>query len=180
MFGCDVDVTEYDYDPERAKALLAEAGYPDGFEFELTTYRERPIMEAVAADLAEVGVTAKINHVKLSALSKSRAEGQLEAFQNAWGFYATPDVGAISNYYLEGSNRNLNHDAEVQGWFKAALETVDQDERAALYEKALKKVADEAYLLPIFQYSQNYVHSVDVTFDAPLDGLPRLNEMSWK
>lgn len=180
MFGCDVDVTEYDYNPERAKALLAEAGYPDGFEFELTTYRERPIMEAVAADLAEVGVTAKVNHVKLSALSKSRAEGKLEAFQNAWGFYATPDVGAISNYYLEGSNRNLNHDAEVQGWFKAALETVDQDERAALYEKALKKVADEAYLLPIFQYSQNYVHSVDVTFDAPLDGLPRLNEMSWK
>jgi peptide/nickel transport system substrate-binding protein len=180
MFGCDADITEYDYDPERAKQLLAEAGYPDGFEFELTTYRERPIMEAVAADLAEVGVTAKINHVKLSALSKTRAKGQLEAFQNAWGFYATPDLGAISNYYVEGSNRNLHHDEEVQGWFKAALETVDQDARAALYAKALKKVTDEAYLLPIFQYSQNYVHSGDVTFAAPLDGLPRLNETSWK
>lgn len=180
MFGCDVDVTEYDYNPERAKELLAEAGYPDGFEFELTAYRERPIMEAVAADLAEIGVTANINYVKLSALTQGRSEGQLEAFQNAWGFYATPDVGAISNYYVEGSNRNLNHDPEVEGWFAAALETVDQDERAALYEQALQKVADEAYLLPIFQYSQNYVHSVDVTFTPPADGLPRLNEMSWR
>ncbi|MGB0507357.1 MAG: ABC transporter substrate-binding protein, partial [Pikeienuella sp.] len=180
MFGCDVEITEYDYDPEQAKALLAEAGYPNGFEFDLTAYRERPIMEAVAADLAEIGVTANVNFVKLSALSKSRAEGQLEAFQNAWGFYGTPDLGAISNYYVEGSNRNLHHDAEVQGWFKAALETVDQEKRAELYANALKKVADEAYLLPIFQYSQNYVKSVDVDFEAPADGLPRLNEMSWK
>jgi peptide/nickel transport system substrate-binding protein len=180
MFGCDVDIKEYEYNPERAKELLAEAGYPNGFEFDMTTYRERPIMEAVAADLAEIGVTANVNHVKLSALSKARGEGQLEAFQNAWGFYATPDVGAISNYYVEGSNRNLNHDPEVQGWFKAALETVDPIERKALYEKALKKVAEEAYLLPLFQYSQNYVHGVNVNFDAPIDGLPRLNEVSWK
>lgn len=180
MFGCDVDVTEYDYNPERARELLAEAGYPDGFEFELTAYRERPIMEAVAADLAEVGVTASINYVALSALTQARSAGQLEAFQNAWGFYATPDVGAISNYYVAGSNRNLHHDPEVEAWFAAALETVDQEERAALYASALRRVADEAYLLPLFQYSQNYVHSVDVTFEAPADGLPRLNEMSWR
>ena len=180
MFGCDVDVTEYEYNPERARELLAEAGYPDGFEFEMTTYRERPIMEAVAADLAEIGVIANINHVKLSALSKARAEGQLEAFQNAWGFYATPDLGAISNYYVAGSNRNLHHDADVEGWFKAALETVDQDERAELYAQALTRVADKAYLLPLFQYSQNYVHSADTTFEAPADGLPRLNEISWQ
>jgi peptide/nickel transport system substrate-binding protein len=118
--------------------------------------------------------------VKLSALTKDRAAGNLEAIQGTWGFYATPDLGAISNHYVEGSNRNLNHDAEVEGWFAAALETVDQEERAVLYAKALKKVADEAYLLPIFQYSQNYVKSVDVDFEPTADGLPRLNELSWK
>jgi peptide/nickel transport system substrate-binding protein len=180
MFGCDVDVTEYAYDPEMAKKLLAEAGFPDGFAFELTAYRERPVMEAVAADLAEVGVTANINYVKLSALEKSRSNGELVAFQNAWGFYATPDLGAISNYYVEGSDRNLNHDAEVEGWFKAALETVDPQERADLYARALKKVADEAYLLPLYQYSQNYVVSADVVYEPSADGLARLNEMSWK
>lgn len=180
MFGCDVDLTEYAYDPARAKELLAEAGYPDGFAFELTAYRDRAIMEAVAADLAEVGLTATLNYVKLSALEQARSNGELTAFQNAWGFYATPDVGAISNYYLKGSDRNLNHDPEVEAWFQAALETIDPQERANLYAKALKKIADEAYLLPIFQYSQNYVLSADVAFEPPADGLPRLNELSWK
>ena len=180
MFGCDVELTQYEYDPARARELLAEAGYPNGFEFTLTAYRERPIMEAVAADIAEIGVDVNLNYVKLSALTKGRSEGQLEAIQNAWGFYSTPDVGAISNYYVEGSDRNMNHDTEVQDWFKAALETVDPAEREALYEQALKKVADEAYMLPLFQYSQNYVHGVNVVFDSPIDGLPRLNEISWK
>lgn len=180
MFGCDVSVTEYDYNPERARELLKEAGLPNGFEFELTAYREKPIIEAVAADLAKVGVTAKINYVKLSALSKGRKEGQLEAFQSAWGFYATPDVGAISNHFVKGSDRNLNHDDEVQGLFKSALETVNGSEREKIYANALKKIADQAYLLPLFQYSQNYVHRSDVEFEAPIDGLPRLNELSWK
>ena len=49
-----------------------------------------------------------------------------------------------------------------------------------MYADALTKIADEAYLLPLFQYSQNFVHSVDVNFEAPVDGLPRLNELSWK
>ena len=180
MFGCDVEVTQYDYDPARARELLTQAGYPNGFELTLTAYRERPIMEAIAADISEIGVDVNLDYVQLSALTKGRSEGQLEAIQNAWGFYSTPDVGAISNYYVEGSNRNMHHDREVQDWFAAALETVNPAEREALYEQALQKVADEAYMLPLFQYSQNYVHGVNVVFDSPVDGLPRLNEISWK
>lgn len=180
MFGCDVDVTEYDYNPERARELLTDAGYPDGFELELTSYRDRSIMEAVAADLAAVGVTAKVNHVKLSALTKGRSEGSLPAFQGTWGFYATPDVGAISNHFVADSPRNVNHDEEVEDLFAQALNTVDAEKRAEFYAQALTKIADEAYWLPLYQYSQNYVHSVDVNFAAPADGLPRLNELSWK
>src|SRR3546814_4740721 len=41
QFGCEQDVKVYEYDPAKAKALLAEAGYPEGFEVDIYGYRER-------------------------------------------------------------------------------------------------------------------------------------------
>ncbi len=180
MFGCHLDVTSYEYDPEKAKALLAEAGYADGFEFDLWAYRDKQISEAVAADLAKVGIKANINFVKLSAFAKARAAEETPAMHGTWGYYATPDIGAISNHFVAGSNRNLNHDPEVQNLFQAALETIDPAERQDLYAKALKISADNAYHVPLYRFTENYVAGTDVDFAPPADGLPRLNELTWK
>lgn len=180
MFGCSQNVTSYEHDPEKAKALLTDAGYADGFEFDLYAYRDKQVTEAVAADLAKVGIKANINYVKLSAFSKARAAEQAPAMHGTWGYYGTPDIGAILNHFVEGSNRNLNRDPKLEGLFKAANETTDQDERIALYEEALQLAADQAYHVPIYRLSENYVASVDVTFEAPADGVARLNEITWR
>ncbi|MEM9355874.1 MAG: ABC transporter substrate-binding protein [Pseudomonadota bacterium] len=180
MFGCTDDVTKYTHDPEKAKKLLAEAGYPKGFKFDMWAYREKPISEAVAADLAKVGVKANLRYVKLSALSKARSKYEIESYHGTWGYYGTPDVGAISNHFVAGSNRNLTGDAEVEGLFKSALETTDGKARKTAYGEALKKISAKAYWVPLYQYTQNYIVSKDVKFSAPQDGIPRLNRLSWK
>lgn len=180
MFGCTQDVTTYEYDVEKAKTLLAEAGYPDGFELELWAYRDKPVTEAVAADLAKVGIKANINYVKLSAFSKARAAEEAPSMHGTWGYYATPDVGAITNHFAAGSNRNLNRDPELESLFDAALSTIDDEERAGLYAQALKLSADMAYHVPIYRFSENYVAGKDVAFTPPSDGLVRLNEITWK
>jgi peptide/nickel transport system substrate-binding protein len=66
--GYDPDLEPYAYDPERARALLSEAGYPDGFDTEIdATITERSdIVDAIASQLTEVGIRTTVNRLELA------------------------------------------------------------------------------------------------------------------
>ncbi len=68
------------FDPEKAKKLLAEAGFPNGFEFELTTSQNEswglPIVEAVIPMLARVGIKVKPKLVEVTVLTEIADEGR--------------------------------------------------------------------------------------------------------
>ena len=58
----------YKYDPALAKRLLAEAGYPNGFEVDIHAYRERNQTEAIINYLQAVGIKAKLNFMQYAAM----------------------------------------------------------------------------------------------------------------
>ena len=76
QFACSSDVPKYAYDPAKAKALLKEAGFADGFEFELFAYRDREYTEAVIGDLAKVGIKPKLNYVQYTAFVEDVHKGR--------------------------------------------------------------------------------------------------------
>lgn len=181
QFGCDQSVRDYPYDPEKAKALLAEAGYPNGFDLELWAYREKPVAEAVAADLTAIGIKVNLRYVKLESLNQARAAHDIPAYIGTWGSGGTADTAAIARIHFSmETDRNLSGDEALATEVLSAEQTNDQAKRAVIYTKALGEIADKAYWAPLFTYSANYLVSPDLDFPLDPDGLPRLQNASWK
>jgi peptide/nickel transport system substrate-binding protein len=82
--GYDPALKPYEFNPAKAKQLLAEAGYPNGFEFEWTTSQNEswglPIVEAVIPMLAQVGIKVKVKVVEVAVLTDIAQKGEFEAY----------------------------------------------------------------------------------------------------
>ncbi|SMX27909.1 Glutathione-binding protein GsiB precursor [Pelagimonas phthalicica] len=180
QFACEQDVAQYEYNPEKAKALLAEAGYPDGFEIDFHAYRNRPYAEAMMGFLDEVGIKTNLVYLKYSALRDARSKGEVPFTFQTWGSYSLADASAIVGEHFTGGMLDDAKDAEVTAWVNEADSTTDKDKRIGLYSKALKKIADEAYWLPLWSYNVNYVMSQEVSYAPTNDEIVRFFDFSWK
>ncbi len=179
--GCVQDtVVKYSYDPAKAKALLKEAGYPNGFDTEMYAYRERDYAEAMIGYLKAVGINAKLNFLKYPAMRNELHAGRAAITMNTWGSYSVNDASAFTGNFFKGSGDDRSRDPEVKAWLTEADSTVDEAKRMELYGKALKRISEKAYVLPLFSYSANYAFTKDLSFTAYPDELPRFYAASWK
>jgi len=181
QFGCEADGPRYPYDPEKARQLLAEAGYPNGFSFKVWAYRDKVIAESIASDLKAVGLNADLRYVKLNVFSKMRNDQPMEAFFASYGGGGTADASASTGvHFIANTSRNFTGDASLAETVLAAERTIDPDERRRLYRTALNRIAEQAYWVPLFSYSQNYLLSPALSLPVPEDGVPRLWQAAWR
>jgi peptide/nickel transport system substrate-binding protein len=132
----------YDYDPERARELLAEAGYPDGFTTELWYMpvsrpyypAPQPIAETMASYLADVGIEAQLLTEDWTTYLADYRTGKFPMYMLGWNAdYADPD-NFLMTFFGPTAVDDLGWDEpEVVEALNAARQTADQDERARLY-----------------------------------------------
>ena len=180
QFGCTDDVVTYEYDPEKAKALLAEAGYPNGFEIELHGYRDRPYGEAIISYLRNVGINAKLKYLKYSALREKVYGDQVAFHFTTWGSYGINDISNITGRFYNFTEVDFARDEQVRDWMAEGDATIEPEQRKLVYRKALQRIADQAYVLPLFTWVANYVYTKDLEFKAYPDAVPRFFLAKWK
>ncbi len=150
MWSYNKSIKDDPYDPEAAKKLLAEAGYPNGFETDLWAMPvQRPynpnakrIAELMQADLAKVGVKAKIVSYEWGEYRKRAQAGEHQMAQLGW----TGDNGDPDNFLntllgcasakSNGSNIAKFCYQPFEDLVQKAKTTSDQAERTKLYEQA--------------------------------------------
>lgn len=147
-----IDVDGYGYDPERAKELLAEAGYPNGFKTTIWT-NDNPLRMQIAemfqADLAEIGVDVEVLIVPWATYLADTAAGKHDMFILGWvTVTADPDYGLYalfhSSQFGDPGNRSFYANPRVDELLDLGRTEADPEKRAAIYAEAQEYIVAEA------------------------------------
>ena len=174
----------YEQDLDRARELLAEAGYADGFDMAImpTTEIQATIRAAqvVQADLAAVGIRAEINTLEWAEWLQEQGEGNFDTFICSWNglvdpddfYYAQHHTGEVFNFtgYSNPSVDELLDEARV-------LPTIE--ERKPLYEQANQMIVDDAPYIYLYNPLQIHAYAPYVQgFSTRADQSVRFHE-TW-
>jgi peptide/nickel transport system substrate-binding protein len=179
--GCTQDgATVYKYDPAGAKKLLAEAGYPNGFNIDIVAYRDRSQTEAIINYLQAVGIKAKLSFLQYAAMRELVRNNKTGLTHQTWGSNLVNDVSASTPVYFAFGGDDITRDPEVRDLLDKGDHTIDLEARKAVYKKALNLIAEHAYAVPLWSLPAYYVTTQDLVFKPYSDELVRFWDMSWK
>ncbi|AQQ54585.1 ABC transporter substrate-binding protein [Planococcus lenghuensis] len=163
--GYNDELEPYPFDPEKAKELLAEAGYPDGFEMELYAMPvARPYMpdagrvaEYLQSSFADIGVTAEIVTFEWATYLEKAKNGEADAFLLGWtGTNGDADDFIYSLWHGEniGSLNSTQYDnPELNAILEEARTITDQEQRNELYREAQEIMHEDAPIIPLVHAS---------------------------
>jgi len=182
QFGCDqAAAVVYDYNPAKARALMAEAGYANGFDIELVNPGQlNAWVAALQANLTAIGVRAKVTNLLGVAAQTRIQKGEVPMYFSSWGSYSINDVSAIMPYFFSQTVDDLARDPEVTAALKEGGSVVDPEARKRAYSKAINLITDRAYWLPVSTDLKVYAVSKDHDFTAYADEMPRFFWSKWK
>ena len=174
--GADTARRPYVYDPAKARALLAAAGYAKGFAVQLWVGQDETfqrVAQSIQAYLAAVGVRATLVQRDNSAAREAARHGDADLIIKDW--YADyPDAEDFLNPLLVGANRGVGGNVSfyenptVDQLIARARTTTDSAQRAALYRRADSISFGDAPMIYLFFYNELYAVQPWITgFKAP-------------
>ncbi len=162
MFGTSANLPPLAYDPDQARALLAEAGYPDGFQMDLYCTSDRlpndgDVCAALGGFFTRIGIETTVNTRPRTVYFPAFTAGEYGISMSGWG-----SLSGETSYILQslahtrddeqrlgGSNNMRYSNPEVDELIMQAVVTMDDDTRADLLARAMEIYVADAGTIPV-------------------------------
>jgi peptide/nickel transport system substrate-binding protein len=172
-FGYDPAVKPYAYNPEKAKQLLAAAGYPNGFDIILDSpsgvyLKDKDVVEAVAGMLTKVGIRVKVNfrdfNNMLNDLRVDKVNDMYFLSNLAW----TQDAyNTLQSYAHTGRIYARHTNTAMDPWVDIEENSMDPAKRQEAFTRIQEILKDEAYYLFLYTGNEIYGISDKVDWEGP-------------
>jgi peptide/nickel transport system substrate-binding protein len=183
VFGYDKSIKRPAYNPEKAKKLLAEAGYPNGFEVVLDAPNDRyvndeQIAQAIASSLSKIGIKVKVNAIPKATFFPKTDRLDTSFFLIGWassdGDGSSFLDGIVHTYDTEKGygryNRGRYSNAKVDALIEKAGVTLDKNERLQYMIEAQKiALIEEQNVIPLHLQVDLYASRKAVSFTPRTD-----------
>jgi peptide/nickel transport system substrate-binding protein len=172
MWGYNDAVPMIEYNVDKAKALLAEAGFPDGKDLPEITLWSMPVARpynpeglkvgvAMVADLAKIGIKARVVSFEWGTYLKRQREQppDMDLFQLGWtGDNGDPDnfLAVLFDGIADPAIRTQWHNKQYHEFMTQGKTTIDQTKRADIYKKAQMLMYEEMPVIPIAHSTQTW------------------------
>ena len=174
----------YEYDPEKAKELLAEAGYPDGLDIGSMktmsgSYFEK-VMQVVQSQLAEIGITSTIEGMDGNSLVEDCITGNFTLAD--MGQNLSLDYDFLKTYfneeYINGLNMARVSDSQIQELFEQGASTTDREERLAIYQEIEDLTQELCAYVPLYNLQTTTAWNKDLNYTPSVTGV-LYKDCSW-
>lgn len=163
---------EYTPNVTKAKELLKEAGYPNGFEFEVITFAQYgldKIGEAIQAQLAVVGIQMKINVLEFGIFVKRWREIDFATFLSLNGGSLEPDIQFYRTFKSDGATNKFNYKSvRVDGLLEQGRQAVILADRVNIYKELQRILVQENPFLFLYSPNNLYVTALHVKDFTPM------------
>jgi peptide/nickel transport system substrate-binding protein len=181
IFGFNEDLQPYSYDPEKAKELLAEAGYPDGITVSFGCpdgryLRDRVVCEAVVGQFAEAGITAELETSEWGSFFQSAVTGkQYDIYLLGW--QAVDPYNQIAWWFTTEGSPNGYSNERVDELVVEAQATLDDQEVEAMTKEIQQLIWDDLPWVSMYFQPKIYGKNVALKDLVLSETIPQMDFM---